>query len=386
MRTPDIVALSGWKTGAMMASDAHGTYDRQAATLTLDAGAVHKLVSAVIVAGGWSEIDGSLVADNLIGADQTGHASHGVGLLPGYVETIKSGRLTPANRPRTLKDDGIFLVVDGGMSLGQVAACDLTRRGIEIARGHGVAVVNLVNSHHVGRIGHYGEMVAREGFVGLFWVNVHGRKPTVVPFGAREPRFSTNPHCVAIPRRGGEPFLLDFATAEIAVNKARVAWAQGKKVRAGVLVDPQGRPTDDPGVLFRQPRGSIATFGLHKGSGLALACEIMSSALSGGPLVADQEDRGAICNNMMAIVIDPARMATGEEDIAAATERLMVFVKSAAAAEGVDEVLVPGEPETATRRRLAGRIEIDPTTWGRIEDAARSIGVGAELVPKPIPA
>jgi uncharacterized oxidoreductase len=367
-----------------MASEAHGKSEHVATTFTLDAGAVHRLVAATIVAGGWSEDDGKLVADNLIGADQTGHASHGVGLLPGYVETIKSGRLTPANKPRTLKDDGIFLVVDGGMSLGQVAACDLTLRGIEIARRHGIAVVNLVNSHHVGRIGHYGEMVAREDFVGLFWVNVHGRKPTVVPFGAREPRFSTNPHCVAIPRQGKEPFLLDFATAEIAVNKARVAFAQGKKVRAGVLVDPEGRPTDDPGVLFRQPRGSIATFGLHKGSGLALACELMSSALSGGPLVADQQDRGAICNNMMAIVIDPGRMATGEEDIAAATERLMAFVKSATAAEGVDEVLVPGEPETATRRRLAGRIEIDATTWRRIEAAAKAIGVGPEIVPRPI--
>lgn len=367
-----------------MTSDAHGASGQDNAMLSLDADAVRRLVAAAIVAGGWSEHEGALVADNLVGADQTGHASHGVGLLPSYVETIKSGRLTPAGQPRTLKEDGIFVVVDGGMSLGQVAAYDITHRGVDIANRHGIAVVNLINSHHVGRIGHYGEMVARAGLVGLFWVNVHGRKPTVVPFGAREPRFSTNPHCVAIPRHGGEPFLLDFATAEIAVNKARVAWAQGRKVRAGVLVDPDGRPTDDPGVLFRQPRGSIATFGLHKGSGLALVCELMSSALAGGPLVADQEDRGAICNNMMAIVIDPKRMATGEEDLAAATERMMTFVKSAAAAEGVDEVLVPGEPETATRRRLAGRIEIDATTWGRIEEAAKAIGVDAGLVPKPL--
>ena len=345
------------------------------AILTFPADAVRKLLSAVIVAGGWSEADARTTVDNLIAADQTGHASHGIGLVPGYVETIQSGRLSPASRARTLKEDGPFLVVDGGMTLGQVTALDLTRRAIGIARQHGIAVANLINSHHVGRIGHYGEVVAAAGLIGLFWVNVHGRNPTVVPFGAREPRFSTNPHCVAIPRTGKDPFLLDFATAEIAVNKARVAAAQGAKVRPGMLVDHQGRPTDDPGILFRQPRGSIAAFGLHKGSGLALVCELMSSALGGGPLVADQEDRGAICNNLMTIVLDPRRMATGDEPVEAATDRMMEWVKSAAAAEGIDEVLTPGEPEFRSRARLGDRIEIDTVTWDRIVTAARSMGV-----------
>lgn len=350
--------------------------------VSLDAAKVQAFVESIFQAAGWNAADARTATDCLVGSDRAGHASHGIGLIPMYVDTIKSGCLKSEWTTRTIKDDGPFVVIDGQRSLGQVGARDATMKGIATARKHGIALVNLINSHHVGRIGHYGEMVAGEGFVGMFWVNVHGRKPTVVPFGAREPRFSTNPHCVAIPRGGGDPFLLDFATSEMAVNKARVAFAKGEKVRHGTLLDHQGRPTDDPGVLWADPRGSIATFGLHKGSGLAIVCELMSAVLSGGPLVADQEEAGAILNNMTALVIDPRRMAVGVEPIAAATDRMIAWVKSAAAADGADAVLTPGEPEQLNRARLGSRIEIDPATWGDICKAAAKMGIPEADVPR----
>ncbi len=352
-------------------------------SLSLEREEVAQLVETVFRAAGWSGEDATVAADCLIGSDRAGHASHGIGLIPMYVDTIKAGNLKPEWKAETVKDDGPFVVIQGNRALGQVTARDATLKAIETARAHGIALVSLINSHHVGRIGHYGEMVARQGFVGMFWVNVHGRKPTVVPFGAREPRFSTNPHCVAIPRAGADPFLLDFATAEMAVNKARVAHAKGEKVRHGTLLDHAGRPTDDPGVLWASPRGSIATFGLHKGSGLAIVCELMSAVLAGGPLVADQSEAGAILNNMTALVIDPRRMAVGEEPIEAATDRMVAWVKSAAAADGVAAVLTPGEPEQANRARLGTLVEIDPTTWGDICKAALRMGLSEADLPRP---
>lgn len=353
-----------------------------ATLLSLDGAEVQRLVESMFRAAGWGAEDARIATDCLIGSDRAGHASHGIGLMPMYVDTIKAGCLDPKATARTLKDDGPFVVIDGRRALGQVAARDATLKGIDTARRHGIALVNLIDSHHVGRIGHYGEMVAKAGYIGLFWVNVHGRKPTVVPFGAREPRFSTNPHCVAIPRQSADPFLLDFATAEMAINKARVAHAKGEKVRHGTLLDAKGRPTDDPGVLWASPRGSIATFGLHKGSGLAIVCELMSAALGSGPLVADHTEAGAILNNMMMIVIDPARMATAEEPAAAYAERMIAWVKSAAPAEGVRAVLTPGEPEQLNRTRLGDRIEIDSTTWGDIAKAAAKLGIAEADLPR----
>lgn len=350
--------------------------------LSFDGGDIQRFVERIFRVAGWSDEDAKIATDCLVGSDRAGHASHGIGLIPMYVDTIKAGNLDAARTAETVKDDGPFVVINGRRALGQVSARDATLKGIETARRHGIALVNLIDSHHVGRIGHYGEMVAAAGFVGLFWVNVHGRRPTVVPFGASEPRFSTNPHCVAIPRQGDAPLLLDFATSEMAVNKARVAHAKGEKVRLGTLRDHLGRPTDDPGVLWADPRGSIATFGLHKGSGLAIVCELMSAVLSGGPLVADREEAGAILNNMTAIVIDPKRMAVGDEPIEAATDRMIAWVKSAAAADGVAEVLTPGEPEQKNRARLGDRIEIDPATWDDILKAAARMGLAREDMPQ----
>ena len=43
-----------------------------------------------------------------------------------------------------------------------------------------------------------------------------------------------------------------------------------------------GQPATDPGVMFRQPRGALTTFGEHKGYALALICEILGGALTGG--------------------------------------------------------------------------------------------------------
>lgn len=355
----------------------------KATDLSFPAESVQRFIGKIFIAAGWSATDAKVATDCLIGSDRAGHPSHGIGLIPMYVETILSGHLKPAWTAKTIKDDGSFVVIQGRRALGQVTARDATLKAIDTARRHGIALVNLIDSHHVGRIGHYGEMVAAEGFVGMFWVNVHGRKPTVVPFGAREPRFSTNPHCVAIPRKGADPLLLDFATSEMAVNKARVAYAKGNKVRHGTLLDHQGRPTDDPGILFETPRGAIATFGLHKGSGMAIVCELMSAVLSGGPLVSDQTDAGAILNNVTMIVIDPERMSAGDQPLGAMTERMVEWVKSAAPADGVEEVLTPGEPEQRNRARLGDRLEIDSTTWSEILKAAAKMGVVGEDIPQP---
>lgn len=343
---------------------------------------VRVFVARIFEVNGWSERDARITADNLIAADQTGHGSHGIGLLPGYVETMKAGALSSTNRAQTVREDGSFLVIQGNVALGQVAALEATERAIDIARRNGIAVVNLVGAHHVGRIGHYGEMVAAAGFIGLFWANVHGRLPTVVPYGARQPRFSTNPHCVAIPRAGRAPFLLDFATAEFAINKARVAAAQGRRMRPGSLIDADGQSTDDPNVMFHTPRGAITTFGQHKGSGLALACELLSSILGPGPTVADQKVTGAILNNMLAIVIDPARTEPSPGSAAAATDRLLATITSALPAVGFDEVLTPGEPEMRSRAHHDDRLEIEPATWAAIAKAAIAAGVSAEVVPK----
>jgi uncharacterized oxidoreductase len=356
--------------------------DKSPALLTFGADDMRRFIAGMFTAAGWPQSDSDVTAEHLVVADLSGHPSHGIGMLPMYMEAVRAGMLKPSNQPQVLRAEGPFVLIDARLALGQPAAMDATHRAVAVARDHGVAVVNLVNAHHIGRVGHYGEVVAEAGLVGLFWVNVHGRSPVVAPYGGREARFTTNPHCVAIPRPGAQPFLLDFATSEIAMGKARVAYARGKKVKEGALIDHRGRPTTDPAVMFEEPLGALATFGLHKGFGMALVCELLSSVLGGANTSAEPITRAAVHNNMLAIVIDPARLGGEGGDQPRRTESYLDWVRSSAPAEGTAEVLVPGDPEFRSRAAFGERMVIEPFTWGEIVKAARELGVGEDALPR----
>jgi hypothetical protein len=118
--------------------------------------------------------------------------------------------------------------------------------------------------------------------VSTHWVNVHGHKSLVAPFGGAEARFTTNPYCTAIPRKGQEPIVLDFATSQVAMGKVRVANNKKIQMEEGLLIDAAGNATTEPGVMYNAPYGAILPFGLHKGGGLAVICDLLAGALTGG--------------------------------------------------------------------------------------------------------
>lgn len=336
---------------------------------------------------GWPERDAAITADHLIAADLSGHPSHGMGMAPTYVDAIARGSLTPSNRIEEKLRAGSLLVLAGNTALGQPAAHDAVEAGVAIAREHGIALVNLIQAHHIGRIGHYAEQAARHGMIGLYWVNVATTRAAVAPFGGRERRYGTNPQAIGIPRPGAQPFLLDFATSRIAVGKTRVAWLQGKKVPFGALLDEAGRATDDPAVMFPElsgaAPGALVAFGEHKGYGLAMVSELLSSILGGGQTIAESRDTDTIHNSMLAIIIDPAKFESVAGDWRARVEKFIEWTKSSAPAAGVDEVLVPGDPEFRARAAYGDLVRYDEQSWTLIADAGRRVGLDAARIPKP---
>lgn len=338
------------------------------------------LVRAIFERAGWSDRDARLAADHLVLANLSGHDSHGVGMIPRYLLAAGKGLLRKGNTITTVVDAGALLTLDGGMGLGQVVGFDAMNIAIDRARLHGVCVLSLRNSHHLGRIGHWGEQVAAAGLVSINYVNVIGRPALVAPWGGSKARFSTNPVCVAVPRAGTDPVVLDFATSRIAHGKTRVAWKRGVPVADGNLIGRDGKPTNDPSVMWVEPLAALLPFGEHKGFGLAFMCELLAGGLSGAGTLPGRMDWGVIDNNMLSIVIDPARLG-GSGSFALETEKLIEWVASTPAAEGFDRVRIPGEPEREMRvRRSAGGIPIDPTSWGEIVAAAAALGLDAAEV------
>lgn len=343
------------------------------------AAALTALTRRIVEKGGSDAREAELVATNLVEANLRGHDSHGVGMVPRYVENLVAGALVPNQHVSVARDIGTFLAVDGNGGYGQVAGYEAMNLAIARARETGMVACGLTNAHHIGRIGHWAEQCAAAGLVSIHFVNVLSR-PIVAPFGGRDPRIGTNPFCVGIPRDGADPIIVDFATSRSAQGKVRVAYNKGVPLPAGTMIDDKGEPTTDPKYGVVPPLGSLLPFGEHKGYALAIACEILGGALSGGFTLHTTEPQKKIHNGMFSIVIDPERTGTAA-NLQAEMTAFVDFLRQSPRQPGVDRIRVPGEPEIETRAtRLADGISVDDTTWAQILEAGTKVGVaGSEI-------
>jgi uncharacterized oxidoreductase len=330
-------------------------------------------VATILIATGSSATEAHAVADNLVLANLSGHDSHGVGMVPRYVDAVLEGGLQPNAAVRVVLDTGTLLTLDGQRGYGQVVGEQAMQLGMARARQHGSCIMTLANAHHLGRIGHFAEMAVAQGLVSLHFVNVLSR-PVVAPFGGGDGRYGTNPCCIGVPLGDREPFILDFATSRVAQGKMRVAHNEGRQVEPGTLIDEHGHPTTDPGVVVVPQSnglfGALLAFGEHKGYGLAVACELLGGALTGGGTWHRPADQArAVINGMLTILIDPARLGT-QASLAQEAQAFVDWLRQSPPAPGSDGVQVAGEPERAARRqRLQAGIQIDDQTWAEIGQA-----------------
>ena len=346
---------------------------------TIRADALTDFTAALLAATGSNPEEAETVARHLVAGNLRGHDSHGVGMMPQYVRNVQAGALRPNQRATLVQDSGAIAVFDGGMGYGQMIASAATADAIGRARTHGVGIYGLRNTHHVGRVGAYGEQALEAGLIFIAFVNVITPSARAAPHGGARGRYGTNPVCIAFPAAGGtEAVVLDFATTGLAAGKIRVAHNEGKQLPPGMLLDEHGNPTTNPGDFFASANASMLSFGAHKASGLALACELLAGALTGSGVIQQSAlGKPAIRNGMLAILLDPARFGALDA-IRAETEAIVAWVKSAPPAPGMDAVLVAGEPERiAMAERLANGIRIDAVTWKDLTDIAASLGVAA---------
>jgi len=337
-------------------------------------------VTAVVRAAGSSEREAAQVAANLVEANLRGHDSHGVGMVPRYIDAVLEGGLALDAHVKVRADNGALLTLDGCQGYGQVIGAEAMALGIERAKQHGVCIVGLAHSHHLGRIGHWAEQCIDAGLVSIHFVNVLSR-PIVAPFGGRDARIGTNPFCVGIPRPGKEPIVLDFATSKIAQGKTRVAFNKGVELEPGTIIDDHGAPTTSPRFTVIEPLGALLPFGEHKGSGLALICELLGGALAGGATAGPVTDgRRRVLNSMFSIIVDAGRLGTAA-NLAQEMESFVAWSTASPPAAGVERVLTPGEPERAIRAaRLADGVPIDAVTWGEIVAAGAKVGLAPGVI------
>ena len=352
-------------------------------TKLIDHEKLHAIIVEICSHAGSEGEEPRQVADNLVMANLMGHDSHGVGMLPRYIECALSGTLRPNAGAEIAVDSGALIVVDGNAGYGQVIGEQAMDFGIERAQAHGVAIVATRNSFHLCRIGAWAEQCARAGFISMHHTNVMGRRPLVAPYGGSEPRYVTNPYTIGLPATDENPMtVLDLATSGLAMGKVRVAKNKGEQIPKGVLLDSQGNHTTDPNVMFADPPGAVMPFGQHKGGGLALMNELLAGILSGGQTMRDETllKTDAIINCMLSVIIDPSKLVDNAF-YAAELDATLKWVKASKPIDPDKPVLVPGEPEQLTKaEREANGIPIDDATWEEILAAAESVGLGRNRI------
>ncbi|UIF90251.1 malate/lactate/ureidoglycolate dehydrogenase [Cupriavidus sp. UYPR2.512] len=351
--------------------------------------ALHQWVADLWLAAGSSAQEARLTADHLVGANLSGHDSHGVGMIPRYVLAWQADELQLNQQASVLHDAGSMLSLDGNRGMGQAVTAQAMDMAIGRAREHGVCVMGLRQSHHLGRVSHWAEQATAAGMISIHFVNVLS-KPIVAPHGGYDARYGTNPFTIGVPVAGEPPLVLDFATSAIALGKVRVAHNKGVPVAPGCLLDAHGEPTADPAVMYPAggaPQGALRPFGEHKGHVLAVMCELLGAAVTGGHTIRPETLRHehAVWNNMLAIVFDPARLGTSTSfghEVAAFAE----WMKASRLQPGQDGIRLPGEPERAWRAARATHVPVDPGTLAQLDDAAARVAAArASTHPAPGP-
>ncbi len=350
--------------------------------------ALQALISQTFAAAGCSAAEGGRIARYLINANLAGHDSHGVIRVPRYLDMLKAGQLVADQTIEILIDSPVMAVIDGRLGFGQTIGPQAVELGMAKAARNGVAVIALRNSGHLGRIGEWAEMAAAQNQVSIHFVNV-GSAPLVAPFGGVQRRMSTAPVAIGVPQQGEPPVILDFATSRVAEGKALVALTGGAPIPPDSLIAPDGRLSGDPLVLYGEtppgqvpnPRsgpGALRAMGDHKGSGLAIMCELLAGALTGSGCPGTQPRPTA--NGMLSIYLAADAFAAGT-DIAGEVAAYVDLIRATKPADPAAPVMMPGDPELKKRaQRSRDGIPLTDAVWQSLLAAATRAGLDAATV------
>jgi LDH2 family malate/lactate/ureidoglycolate dehydrogenase len=340
--------------------------------MTISSALLETFAQDLMLAAGVAEPKAALVAHSLVAANLRGVDSHGVQLLPFYLEQFAVKNIDIHTDGEVSSENGACLTYDARNGIGQWISEICCVHAIRLAKVHGVAIVAVRESNHFGAAAFWAQRLSDAGLIGITMCNA---SPLVAPWQGKDTRFGTNPICMSVP--GPDTWLLDMATTTVALGKIMNAMNHGRQeIPAGWAMDKEGVATTDTATALN---GLLMPLGGYKGSGLAMFVEILCAVLSGGAMSSQLGALRAPGQPMRVgqvfIAIDVARFMPME----AFVERmraLVALVKSSAPAAGFTEVLVAGDPEWRNQeQRNREGIPVSPGVWQALVEAALKLGV-----------
>ena len=244
----------------------------------------------------------------VVTAERDGSLSHGLFRVPGYVASLRSGKVNGKASPRVGHKTPAIVTVHGDNGYAPLAI----ERGVpalaEAAKTLGVAVMATTHTHHFAALWPETEAIAAHGLIGMACVCY---MPFMTPAGGNQPLFGTNPISFSWPRPGKSPMVIDMATAAMALGEVQIAAREGHSVPLGTGLDAKGQPTTAPSEIVK---GMLLPFGGYKGSAIALMVELLSAGAVGERFSfeaaeADNKDGGPPRGGEFMLAISPELLA-----------------------------------------------------------------------------
>jgi len=317
--------------------------------LTLDE--IYSLARTALLNADSSEEMANIVADTVMRAERDGSHSHGLFRIPGYVASLKSGKVNANANPRVEKITPVMIRCDADHGYAPLAHARCFDHLVEAARTYGIAMAQIVRSHHFAALWPETEALAEKGLVAFSCVNY---MPMVAPFGAKEKVYGSNPISFAWPRKGDAPVVFDMATAAMAMGDIQIAARDGRELPPGIGLNKEGEPTTDPKDIDPTTGdGMILPFGGYKGSHIAMMVELLAGPLVGETVSfetakKDNGDGGPAGGGQFILAMSP-EITSGTEDWDSSADALFVRLKS------FDHLRLPGERRHKNRQDTGPR-------------------------------
>ena len=297
------------------------------------------LVRGILTAADFSQQDADIMATVVSHSDFTGVYSHGLSRLTRYLRQIDQGALNGKANFRQVLDNEAVSVFDCDNGSGIVSLNKAYDATIDKARKYGIAIGVGRRSANIGCGSYYGWRAAKDNLIGIFCCNTYA---FTSPYGGADRLIGTNPIVVAVPTGEEYPMVLDVSTTTVAMGKIQAMEREGNSIPADWAKDYDGNPTTDPSKAF-----SLSPFAGHKGYGLAVMVDVLSTMLSQACYGTDiglfsklEPENTGFCM----ILIDPSKFMPIEMFHAAA-DRYIRMMKDSRQAPGVAEIFMPGEIE-----------------------------------------
>lgn len=309
-------------------------------------------VAGLFTAAGLGETAGSAMAQALVEAEQQGLASHGLMHLPLYLDRLRAGSVTTAERATLVSDLGALAVLDAGHMFGHLAAGQAMALAVDKALAFGIGAVAVRHGFHFGAAGRYASQAAARGCIGIAMSNT---RPMMPAPGGAEPLVGNNPLGFAVPAADAPAIVVDMATSEGALGKIRMAARAGQPIPANWAVASDGEATTDPEAAIK---GMLLPTGGAKGFALSLAIDLMCGLISGGAVGAEvQPLYGDVATpNDCSFLLLALRMPDGAAGRATAVG---ARIRRSRRATGQGPAQVPGQRKAEAQHLQREWVEID---------------------------